>query len=337
MLKDLVTQARTSELRSAVARMPIQEALPEIRRTALQLPSSTLTKLQQEGSATRDRLAGILAVAIKLEMPQFNAFGAAELTQGDTMSDYDHARAFIVRQLPEKDAYGPPAAGLFYPEVLGMAPADRVLSLARSHIMCTPTGDRQVNLFSLNARCDYKTARQSTQPGGTTCALFLRAILVAAGDKRMTDDKLGAKPTAPPHMIRSMGLNYDNYMISGKGWVSTTKKDLAGKSLSLFPKAGDLFFISLTPFGKVTDSGHVGIIEEAHRIAFGLREMRWITIDGGQKAGHPKGWWTIRNDRTFKKRPEADYPWRLDGWQYTINGKQRDLIGWVAIREAFIA
>ena len=335
MLTDLINQNKISELRAAVAKMPIQEVLPEVRRAALQLPSGTLSKLHQDARLSgRDRLAGILTVAVMLDMPQYPAFGVAQLTEGDAMSDYDQARAFIVKQLPEQDAYGPPVQGFFYPEVMNLAPAERILALARSHIRCSPTGDRQVNLFSLNARIDYKTALKTTQPGGTTCALFLRAILVAAGDKRMTDEKLGKKPTNPPHMIRSMGLNYDNYKVSGKGWISTTKKDLASKPVSVSPQPGDLFFISLTPFGKVTDSGHVGIIEEAPLVT--AEEMRWTTIDGGQKDGHSHGWWTIRNKRTFKKNSNAEYPWRLDNWEFTINGKQRDLIGWVSIREAFV-
>ncbi len=338
MLTDLVNRADMPALRSATAKTPIQEVLPEIRRAALKLPTSTLTKLQQEGLAGRDRLAGLLTVAVKLEMPQFPAFGAASLTQGDAMSDYDEARAFIVRQLPEKETYGAPVLGFFYPEVMSLAPAERVLALARSHIECSPTGDRQISLFSLNGRVDRKTALQTTQPSGTTCALFLRAILIAAGDKRMGDDKLGSKPTNPPNMYNSMGLNYGNYTASGTGWTSMTRKDMATQALSRFPQPGDLFFISLTPFGKVTDSGHVGIIEQPKRIGFGLTEMKWNTIDGGQKAGHNNGWWTIRNERTFKKDPNNEYPWRLEGSQFTIQGgKQRRLIGWVSIREAFIS
>lgn len=69
--------------------------------------------------------------------------------------------------------------------------------------------------------------------------------LRATGDKRTTDDKLGGKPTNPSHLIRGMELNYDNYRVSGKGWVSVTKKKLATRFLSRFPQSGDLFFISL--------------------------------------------------------------------------------------------
>ena len=101
MLTDLVNRADMPALRSATAKTPIQEVLPEIRRAALKLPTSTLTKLQQEGLAGRDRLAGLLTVAVKLEMPQFPAFGASSLTQGDAMGDYDEARAFIVTVLDD--------------------------------------------------------------------------------------------------------------------------------------------------------------------------------------------------------------------------------------------
>ena len=299
--------------------MPIEDSLQAART---ELPKLAEPKAQGELPqimAARDRLAGILTVARELRMPQFLAFGSANLPSGDCLTDYDRARTFILKQRPEQ---GAPVPGSFYPEVLNLHAGDRILALARSHVRCTPAKERQVNLFSLNGRYNYTTARKTTEPGGTTCALFARAILIAAGDPRFTEPMLG-KLGQPPHMIHSMGLQYTNFKTSGDGWVSLDK----GPAAQLAPAPGDVYFIRIMS-GK-EDSGHIGFVEAATRT--NEAEMKWTTIDGGQKAGHSKGHWTTRNDRTFKKNGSHSFPWMLQGGQYTINGEQRKLLGWVCL------
>ena len=71
----------------------------------------------------------------------------------------------------------------FYPEYLHLSRRDRICKIASDHAKLGPKNLRQVNLFSLGGLYKWPWAEGGTSPkkGGTTCFLFIRSVLHAAG------------------------------------------------------------------------------------------------------------------------------------------------------------
>ena len=246
---------------------------------------------------SRDRLAGLWSVVVMGQMPEWAAFGPMTLGRADQMTNYDRARTFILRHSWRSP--GQPAPGHFYPELLKFGVEDRVIALADSHVGCEPTSPRTANLHSLCARFSESVASSAAQPTGTTCALFLRAVLVGAGDGRFRRDpsRLGLSAPGRGDLAEGMGLPR-NY---GKAAELRTPGRQGGDPNRI--RAGDLYYVSAAS-GEWQESGHVGLI--VHAEPHGER-INVVTIDGGQKrgkevwAGGP-GWYTTKRAGFVRKQ-----------------------------------
>lgn len=253
--------------------MPLEQAFQFCRDGMNRLSEMERFDVWHHARKNRDRLAGILCVA-EFRMPSLPVLGEMILTNGDTLSDYDRARTFIL-QNRESGQFIPN----FYPEVANLPARARVISLAQAHINCTPKGQRQTNLFSVCGYNKWQYANDTTTPYGTTCALFMRAILKAAGDSRLTatEDML---PREQTDMYKAMGINLDIATAGVAPFCSALR--LKGKLPT--PQRGDLYhtIIPTVAWGrkpKKQDSGHVGFITSASRTGDNIFELQ--TIDGG--------------------------------------------------------
>lgn len=278
----------------------------------------------------RDRLAGALIVAIELRMPSFDAFGAPIMHNGKRQTDYDRARTFILKNRPG----GKPVPGMFYPEFRHMSPIERVLRIAEAHVDCTPKSVKQRNLFSLCGRYTYNQTLMQTHPGGTTCGMFMRAVLVAAGDTRFEDEEklqMFAKQTS---MNFAMGLGPMTGPPKGLGWRH------AGQLYTdTIPQRGDLYYVRIKTMSN-SDSGHVGFVTQATRSG---DRLILETIDGGQvsdlMAPSGNGHYTHDMTRIFHLQDEGPYAWKyvespsIRSYMIPVkSGEYRYLIGWVSIR-----
>lgn len=301
------------ELRRIVEPMPLEQAFAECRSALGQLsPDEKFNLWCFAGLSTLEcRLTGILNVA-NGSMPSRPVLGAFKMPAGDELTDYDRARRFLLenydydraRRIVEENRDHPGVWMLrFYPEFSHLPPRKRVLALAAAHVNCDPVGMKQVNLFALCGKLNLEEAKKSSlAPGpGTTCALFMRAVLRAAGDSRMTDNMLPEYAD----MLKAMGVTG----INGPPFVNTLLPP-GGKRA---PRAGDLYHICIPgvvlrrpgdPVKK--DAGHVGFVTSDARIADG--KLEFDSIDGGstdsgnrnvtnvrQYARNSRGYWEATN------------------------------------------
>lgn len=264
----------------------------------------------------QDRLAGILCVA-ELRMPCLPVFGPLTLTMGDTLSDYDRARTFILQNWTTGEFIPN-----FYPEIATLPPRKRVISLAQSHIGCTPKGQRQTNLFAICGYNELEYARATTTPSGTTCGLFMRAILKAAGDSRITSDML---PRIQTDMHKAMGVQ-TSFVKNG---IPPFYSGLWLKGKIPTPKSGDLYHTQIPATAlhgnkSKQDSGHVGFVLDATRL--GDSVLNFKTIDGGIAGADGNGFLTaagilqlVRNNAGF---------WETKN-KLNVMGEARILVGFV--------
>ncbi len=239
--------------------------------------------------------------------------------------EYHFARTFILRSRAERkslvNSLWPKAEGVakskpFYPEMMRSQSGkrDRICAIAEKHVNLGPFDGRQVALFSLGGLYDFPAAKAGTKPqkGATTCILFARGVLHAAGC-----NVIGS------HTIRSGSIVTGLFTELPKiafGYVAASEFDKGRR-----PQRGDIFHIRGGNFkskdGDDTgiDSTHVGIIVDTVGDT-------WITIEGGggdnvtrrnqrrlvgSNSSHGK--WAFHNDNTSAGvRP-------LQGW-YSIDG-----------------
>lgn len=279
-----------NELRRLVTALPLQRAFEDCRSALTQLSPDERFDLWHFArmGPQKDRLAGILCVA-EGRMPSVPVFGEFNMPAGDKLTDYDLARRFLLENNPQLGTWMPD----FYPEFRQLTHRKRVLAIAAAHVNCDPTGMKQVNLFALCGKLDLKEAEKSSLADGpgTTCALFMRAVLRAAGDARMTDNML----PSPANMLKAMGV----HSINGPPFVNSLTA--GGKDKT--PRAGDLYHICIPsvilrrpgdPLRK--DAGHVGFVTSDARINDGTLEFN--SIDGGSTASGNK---TVTNVRQYAR------------------------------------
>jgi hypothetical protein len=235
------------------------------------------------------------------------------------MSENDVARAFILKTRTAEGVTGK-LPGMFYPEVARLSAVDRVLTLAAAHIGCSPSSDKQINLFSLRCALSRNDANRATHKR-TTCALFMRSVLVAAGDGRFNGSMVQLQDSTD--MLGAMGLHHVGPKIESSEWISTLKP----LSSSAVPNPGDLYYV-ITPsaIGRgmktgLGDSGHVGIVVKASRAS---TQIAMETIDGGQGTD---GLGTTRTlSRNFQQNGAGE--WEMKSHSQ-VNGEWRILVGWV--------
>lgn len=252
----------------------------------------------------RDRLAGLWAVVVEGRMPTWPAFGPLRLRRADHETNYDKARTFILRH--GRRWPGEPVKGPFYPELLAFDPVERVVKLAESHVRCMPTSRRTANLHSLQGRLSEGVASKAAQPYGTTCALFLRAVLVSAGDGRFIrhPERLGLKAPSRGDMAGGIGINLRYSRSDGVRVVGRP----GGEPTNI--RRGDLYFVTAAE-GKYQESGHVGLIVDARPAG---DRVEIVTVDGGQKLGDEiysrgKGWYTKRKRGLIRRVANSPGKW----------------------------
>lgn len=244
----------------------------------------------------RDRIAGFWSLVVEGRMPHWPAFGPLALSLGDAETNYDRARTYLLRH--RRRAAFAPVAGMFYPELLAFPPVERVIALAESHVPCKPTSRRTANLHSLQGRFSEGVASKAAQPNGTTCALFLRAVLVGAGDGRFLKhpQRLGLKAPGRGDMAAGVGCGFPALKDDGQKVVGRPGGDPTAI------RRGDLYFITGAS-GLWQESGHVGLVVEA---AVSGDRVEVVTIDGGQKEGDEiwsggKGWFTKKKRGVIRR------------------------------------
>lgn len=213
-------------------------------------------------------------------------------------------RLFILHMRAERRAavlrvWGPPddfaSNACFYPEyVRKFGPRrTRICEIAKDHSGLGSGDEMQISLFSLGGRYNYTEATAGTHPSGTTCVLFARSVLHAAGCN-----------VVRPKMSALCNVPWGPFPELPVGYVSVAQFDGGAR-----PVAGDIFHIQggnyLNKKGEVTttDSTHVGVIVKVND------DGSWSTIEGGggndgYRTGANKrevvsckyGKWTFRND-----------------------------------------
>jgi hypothetical protein len=214
----------------------------------------------------------------------------------------------------------------FYPERLRKYPKrrDRVCQLCKDHEGLEPLSDEETALFSLGGLYTYTWARSGTNPQkpATTCILFVRSILQAAGCNVINDNTskfICSCPGGTDVELPTSRVKKDNPF----GYVNASAYDQG-----LRPLAGDIFHIKgdnfRDPAGNLTttNSDHIGIIVEV------VGKNQWRTIEGGGpdnitlwhtrklvEVKSPHGNWAFDDDKTTAGvRP-------LQGWYNLDNVK----------------
>jgi hypothetical protein len=130
-----------------------------------------------------DRLRFALNVAENLEIPA-GTFGGVSRSDPD---DYLEARMSLLIQLDKGG--GPRSVHTFYPEILAETASvrERMAKIAIYHAGLKEGFQKQVVFFSLCGWFSWDQAERTTTYH-TTCALFARACMVAAGFRRKSGD-----------------------------------------------------------------------------------------------------------------------------------------------------
>ena len=117
--------SKIDELRRTVDGMPIKAAFQECRTALKSLSDNEQFEVWHNARRKIDRTSGVLCVA-ELRMPPQPVFGPFAMPAGDSLTDYDRARTFILK-------YRTPGTVIpnFYPEFRKLPARERILKLAR--------------------------------------------------------------------------------------------------------------------------------------------------------------------------------------------------------------
>lgn len=151
----------------------------------------------------------------------------------------------------------------FYPEYLSLDRRQRICQIALDHSQLGPNDPRQAVLFSLGGFFNYNAVNRQPITVGTTCLLFARGVLHAAGCNGISTST-----------IRS-----DCSVKSGEKDlpIEVQRAKIRDKSPMTFqPGVGSIFHIYGGNYlGTEIDSSHFGIIISPNG-------STWQTVEGGQ-------------------------------------------------------
>lgn len=216
------------------------------------------------GTADRARFA--LRVVSDLLIPQETYEG---ITTDVTGGDYNEARMFILVKLDRgAKRSGNPWAQAFYPEYRGTR-RERVSKIAEAHQGLHKGWQAQVTLFSLGSHFTWRAAEETTGYY-TTCGVFGRACLVAAGCLATTN-----RTRKCPGALNYVGIPSTPH----PAYVPYSQR------ATRTPRSGDLFYIDNLAGTKA----HVGVIL-TH--AEGAGKWTWTTVEGGQDEGFTTKFYT---------------------------------------------
>lgn len=211
---------------------------------------------------------------------------------------YDKARELILRVMSLKPSFAREhwpnrkehaRTYPFYPEMHHRYSnfEDRVIAIARKHTMpplANPDDARNVALFSLGGFFDWNEATRSAKTK-TTCVLFLRAVLHAAGWNTI-------RRGTTTFVSRGMYELLTQAEIDVGLFVRGSQLDSNSS-----PRPGDLFVLRGAP-GPAEN--HLGMVLEP--VAPGSRN--WLVAEGGQE---PEGIWSRTQTKTLHRiEPEQN-------------------------------
>jgi hypothetical protein len=185
--------------------------------------------------------------------------------------DYDEAREVYLRAWEKskrpvtwpKDRQNNAENVCLYPEyVRRQSRRTAIINLAMDHDELGPTSRYQANLFCMGGRYTWSIGKQGANPPkpGTTCMLFARSILNAAGIKAIG-------PKTPKSCSCDLGLNAE---LAHLNMYVSTKRSTSMPT----PRAGDVFHIEGPPFKGGYGSAHVGVIVK-------VEGDKWTCVQGG--------------------------------------------------------
>jgi hypothetical protein len=323
-IKSLVEAGKHGEATAELEKLSTDRALAVV--DSIEPQKLFVWQLHLYTYATLNGKAGfVLSIVSSLSMPR----GVFKNISG---VDYDAGRAFILDNLTtmartNKKAFEARRQSMskssFYPDYTEADRRKRVLKFAQDLVDLGPHSAKMIEMFSLGGYFSSTEADSTTQPGGggTTCALTVRAVLDAAGDRRRTN----WVPSGLPIMeyigaYSAAGKLSDAYVEYKSGSKTQPREgDIyvidGGDTLKKYVKNGDK--IDVIDTGN--SSAHTGIIFKIHPVNSD-GDWSWETIDGGQTKDESSmgGYWVKRRDRVFKgpdKRLEKDTSHRrLMGW-----------------------
>jgi hypothetical protein len=226
--------------------------------------------------------------------------------------DFTEARKYILKKLdnpktPKKLKVPYPQRAYersFYPEYNTISDRrDRTVALARLDASLKPEADEHRNLFSMGGCFTWNGTGSWVNPSGTTCGIFVRSALFAAGCRADKAKK-----------YHKMAYSLVNYM--GIGDAGHGHKAFVKYKEGLKPKPGDVFHIGGGTFKSGEHQGaandHVGMVVEV------IDDKNWKTVEGGQDYNH-----TYAKQRKVINR---------DGqFGFEDDSMKRTLFGWVDI------
>lgn len=245
-----------------------------------------------------------------------------------TKDFFDAARHMVLLARAEKkklvDGLWPKAERVaatkpFFPEMLRRYSnrRERICAIAGDHANLGPGDVKQAVLFSLGGLYSFPAAKAGTKPGiGTTCLLFSRSVLHAAGCNVIGGSTSRFTCNCPSGMMAELPK-------AAFGYVSAKEYDSPAGAR---PQRGDVFHIMGDTFKDRTtgqdtgnDSSHVGIIVEV------LNDKSWTTVEGGA-SDHV----TRRRQRKLVAATSKHGKWKFEDDTETTAGA-RPLQGWWSI------
>ena len=206
----------------------------------------------------------------------------------------------------------------FFPEKLRRHPSlrDRICAIAQDHDKLGPNDVKQAVLFSLGGLYDMTRSLDGTNPNGTTCFLFARSVLHAAGVNVIsgrTDKTTCHCPLGFLELPGTTGLYPREF-----GWTQATNFGSPGGPT---PRGGDVYLIRGDSYvnskGQMTDSSHVGVIIDVHPTSWHVVEggaMNHVTRSRWRKLIKKKGKWAFEDDTEGKVHHRPLYGWlSIDG------------------------
>lgn len=207
----------------------------------------------------------------------------------------------------------------FYPEWLRAYSSrrDRICAIAADHANLGPGDQKQAVLFSLGGLYTLQNAAAGTKPAiGTTCLLFVRSVLHAAGCNVISPSTSRFTCNCPNGMYAELPLK-------AFGYVNASEFDKPGGRR---PQRGDIFHIQGENFrnrdtNELTnrDSSHVGVIVNL------AGDKSWTTVEGGA-SDHV----TRRRQRRLVEVKSEYGNWAFEDDTETTAGR-RPLRGWWSI------
>jgi len=297
--KSHATSRAFADARSDLTGLSLHDGLLACLQLATEDPTSFQALADQAKSKQRSDFSIRIVKDGFIPPEDYAGIGKQEATD----HDYDTARLFILTTLDDagkSNRIWPnyrttiPNSKPFFPEIIRAFPdrRERIVQVAEGHWPLGPGEDRQTILFSLGGFYSYSMAKAGTRPSvGTTCILFARGVLHAAGC-----NVIGAN--TPKGWCGVSGLFSELSQNSGYGY-----HPVAGQTAPA-PKQGDIFHIQgvnflhktgVLPDGKAklepgsVDSTHVGVITQ-------VTGNQWTTVEGGA------------SDHVTKKHPSSVPP-----------------------------